>query len=146
MKRSSKTIVAAAAVVGLLVAALPATTHAGPKRKPKKFTAEGLVVGTGLVTHSDFIFECPEVPATQGVDAYVVEVPFEFGAKPSQVEVEATSVSWEPTVELSFYTYGCDQGELYVGAPTTVPAGTGFIVVQDLNGANVDFELTLTQR
>jgi hypothetical protein len=36
-------------------------------------------------------------------------------------------------------------GDLYVAAPATVPAGTGFIVVQDLQGA-VEFELTLTQR
>ncbi len=98
------------------------------------------------MTHENFVVQCPEIPATQGVDAYVVEVPPEFGAKPSQVRVEATSVTAEPTIELSFYGYGCDQGELYVGAPTTVPSGTRFIVVQDLQGVNVAFEATLTQR
>ncbi|HEX2058210.1 MAG TPA: hypothetical protein VHI71_07560 [Actinomycetota bacterium] len=145
MTRTLKTAVAAAVVVGLLVAAVPGTTHAA-KRKPKKFTAEGTVAAAGVVTHSNFILSCPDLPPTQGVDAYVVEVPMEFGAKPSEVVVEATSVSTQPTIELSFYGYACDQGDLYVDAPATVPAGTGFIVVQDLQGGNVNFELTLTQR
>lgn len=146
MGRMLKTAVAAAAVVGLLGGALPGTTHAAKRKpKPKTFTAEGTVAATGVMTHENFIVSCPEPPPTQGVDSYVVEVPMEFGAKPSQVVVEATSVTAEPAIELSFYGFGCDQGELYVKAPTTVPAGTGFIVVQDLQGANVDFELTLTQ-
>lgn len=146
MRRNTKRAFTAALVVGLLGAALPAATQAAPKKKPKKFTASGLIAGAGVATHANFIAQCPELPATQGVDAYVVEVPMEFGAKPSEATVKATSVSWEPAVELSFYTYGCQQGDLYVKAPTTVPAGTGFIVVQDLQGAAVEFELTLTQR
>ncbi|HEX2195828.1 MAG TPA: hypothetical protein VHJ76_02790 [Actinomycetota bacterium] len=145
MGRTVKTMLGAAAVAGLLAGAMPGQTYAA-KRKPKKFTASGTVAGVGVVTHENFIVSCPEPPPTQGVDAYVVEVPMEFGAKPSEVVVEATAVTAEPTIELSFYGYGCDQGELYVGAPTTVPPGTGFIIVQDLQGGNVDFELTLTQR
>lgn len=147
MGRSFKTILATSAALSLVVTALPGTTHAAAKRKPpKKFTAEGLVAGTGVVTHSEFIAQCPGLPASQGVDAYVIEVPWEFGAKPSEATVEVTSVSLNPAIELSFYGYGCDQGELYAEAPTTVPANTGFIVVQDLTGGNVNFELTLTQR
>ena len=146
MRRGLKTVLTAATAVALLGAALPASTQAKPKRKPKTFTAEGMIVGTGFATHSHFILQCPEVPETQGADAYVVEVPMEFGAKPSEVTVTATSVSVDPAVELSFYSYGCDQGDLYVNPPATVPAGTGYIVVQDTTGAAVDFELTLTQR
>ncbi|HEV2757811.1 MAG TPA: hypothetical protein VG318_18785 [Actinomycetota bacterium] len=146
MRLGLKKAVTAAIAIGLLGGALPATTQAGPKRKPKKFTASGLIAGAGLVTHSNFIAQCPDLPASQGVDAYVVEVPMEFGVKPSEATVKATSVSAEPTVELSYYSYGCAQGELYVKAPATVPAGTGFIVVQDIQGGAVDFELTLTQR
>jgi hypothetical protein len=145
MGQTLKTTMAATAALALLVGPMPGTTHAA-KRKPKTFTAEGTVAGVGLVTHDEFILQCPEPPATQGVDAYVVEVPLEFGAKASEVVVEATSVSVDPAIELSFYSYGCDQGELYVAPPATVPAGTGFIVVQDIQGGNVDFELTLTQR
>jgi hypothetical protein len=145
MGRSHKTMLAAAAAVALLAGVMPGATHAA-KRKPKTFTAEGTVAGAGFVTHGSFILQCPEPPTAQGVDAYVVEVPMEFGAKPSDVTVEATSVTTEPAIELSFYSYGCDQGDLYAKAPTTVPAGTGFIVVQDLQGGNVDFTLTLTQR
>ncbi|MDQ3915927.1 MAG: hypothetical protein M3323_11485 [Actinomycetota bacterium] len=146
MRRSLKTAITATVAAGLVVAALPAATHARPKRKPKTFTAEGLVVGVGVATHSNFILQCPDLPASQGLDAYVVEVPLEFAAKPSEATVKATSISAEPAVELSFYTYGCEQGDLYVKAPTTVPAGTGYIVVQDLQGGAVDFELTLIQR
>lgn len=146
MGRGLKTAFTAALAVGLVAAALPATTQAGQKRKPKTFTAEGLIAGTGLVTHANFIAQCPELPATQGVDAYVVEVPMEFGVKPSEATVKVSSVSVEPTVELSYYTYGCEQSEVYAKAPATVPAGIGYIVVQDLYGAAVDFELTLTQR
>lgn len=145
MGRIHTTLLAAAAAVALLAGVMPGASQAA-KRKPKTFTAEGSIAGTGFVTHSSFILQCPEVPATQGVDAYVVEVPMEFGARPSNVTVEATSVTTDPPIELSFYTYGCDQGDLYAEAPTTVPAGTGFIVVQDLQGGAVDFELTLTQR
>lgn len=146
MGRTLKTMMAATAALTLVTAALPGTTLAAAKRKPKKFTAEGTIAGAGIVTHSTFIAQCPEPPPTQGVDAYVVEVPMDFGLKASEVTVEATSVSYDPTIEVSFYTYGCDQGDLYVPTPATVPAGTGFIVVQDLQGGNVDFELTLTQR
>jgi hypothetical protein len=145
MGRTHKTLLAAVAALAVTAGALPATTHAAPRKKPKKFTAEGLIAGAGLLTHMEFIAQCPSPPASQGVDAYVVEVPMEFGLKASQVEVEATSVSADGQVELSFYGYGCDQGELYVPAPATVPAGTGFIVVQDITGGAVDFELTLTQ-
>lgn len=146
MRRTTKLVVGMT-IVALLAAALPSATQARPKRKPPKvYKAEGFVAGVGVVTHSNFIAQCPELPASQSVDAYVVEVPFDFGAAESQATVEATSVSLDPAVELSFYTYGCDQGELYVPAPTTVPAGTGYIVVQDLSGGNVNFELTLTQR
>ena len=146
MRRGLKTALTATIAVALLGAALPAATQAKPKRKPKTFTAEGLIVAAGVVTHSNFILQCPDLPASQGADAYVVEVPMEFGAKSSEVTVTATSVSADPTVELSFYDYGCGQGDLYVNPPTTVPAGTGYIVVQDLQGGAVDFELTLTQR
>ena len=145
MRASWKPVLTAALVAALLTGALPASTQAKPKRKPKTFTAEGTVYGAGVVTHSSFIAQCPEVPTTQGVDAYVVEIPMELAAKPSEATVEATSLVTDPSVELSFYTYGCEQGELYVGAPTTVPAGTGYIVVQDLNGAAFDFKLLLTQ-
>lgn len=145
MARTLKTMVAASAAVALLVGPLPGASHAA-KRKPKTFTATGAIVGTGLVTHYDFLLRCPEPPATQGVDAYVVEVPSEFGYKPSELTVEATALTMEPAIEVSFYSYGCDQGELFVPSPTTVPSGTGFIVVQDLQGGNVEFELTLTQR
>lgn len=146
MGRNLKTMIAATAAFALVAGAAPGVTHAAAKRKPKTFTAEGTIAGTGAVTHSTFILQCPEPPTAQGVDAYVVEVPLDFGLKPSAVTVEATSVSYSPEIELSFYSYGCDQGELYVPAPTTVPAGTGYIVVQDLQGGNVDFELTLTQK
>jgi hypothetical protein len=148
MRRSLKSAITAMVAVGMLGAAVPATTQAKPKAKPKPktFTASGLIAGAGFVTHSNFIAQCPEIPATQGVDAFVVEVPMEFAAKPSEATVKATSVSTDGTVELSYYTYGCDQGELYANPPTTVPAGTGYIVVQDLFGGAVDFELTLTQK
>lgn len=145
MRRTTKLIMTATIVAGM-GAALPGATQAAGKREPKVYKAEGLIVGAGVATHSNFIFQCPELPASQGADAYVVEVPLEFGTKPSKVTVEATSVSLDSEVELSFYSYGCEQGELYVNPPATVPAGTGFIVVQDLSGAAVDFELTLTQR
>ena len=146
MRRGLRTVLTATTAVALLGAALPVSTQAQPKRKPKTFTAEGTIVGAGVATHSNFIFQCPELPATQGADAYVVEVPMEFGAKPSEATVTASSVSLEPAVELSFYTFGCEQRDLYVNPPVTVPAGTGYIVVQETTGVAVDFELTLTQR
>jgi hypothetical protein len=146
MRLGWKTTVIAATAVALLGAALPGATYASPKRKPKTYTTEGMVYGVGVVTHSTFIVQCPEIPPTQGVDAYIVEVPMEFAVKPASVTVEATSVSYSPEVELSYYTYGCGQGELYAKAPGTMPAGTGYIVVQDLQGGAVDFELTLTQK
>lgn len=147
MPRLKRTITTAI-TVGLLAGALPGAIEAAPRRKPKPktFTAEGLIAAPGTVTHASWIAQCPEPPTAQGADAYIVEVPDEFTAKPSEAVVEATSVSTDNTVELSFYDYGCGQGELYVPAPTTVPAGTKFIVVQDLGGGAVDFKLTLTQQ
>ena len=145
MTRNRKRIVAAI-VVGTFVCAVAAPTGAAPRRKPKRFSAQGTIHGVGLVTHYDFLLNCPGIPTTQGVDAYVVEVPAEFQAKPSEVEAEATSsVSAHPVLEMSFYSSGCDQGDLYVTGAATLPAGTGFIVVQDIQGGAVEFELTIKQ-
>ena len=146
MRTTPKTLIAATLAVTLLGAIAAAPTGAATRRKPKKFTTTGTIAAAGLVTHYDFLLNCPEVPTTQGVDAYVVEVPADFQAKPSTLTAEAdSSVSADPALEMSFYSVGCDQGDLYVPSGTTVPVGTGFIVVQDIQGGAVEFELTLTQ-
>ena len=146
MKTSPKTLIAVVLAATLLGVIAAGPSGAATRRKPKKFTTTGSIAAFGLVTHYDFLLNCPSVPTTQGVDAYVVEVPAGFQLKPSEVTAEATSsVSTQPSLEMSFYSAGCDQGELYVESPTTVPAGTGYIVVQDLIGGAVEFELTLTQ-
>lgn len=146
MRTSPKTLIAATLAATLLGAVAAGPTGAATRRKPKKFTTTGTIAAVGLVTHYDFLLSCPDVPATQGVDAYVVEVPPDFQLKPSTVTAEATSsLSADPALEMSFYSVGCDQGELYVESPATVPIGTGYIVVQDLQGGAVEFELTLTR-
>lgn len=132
--------------MALLFAASAPPSGAAPKRAKKKtFKAEGTFYGVGVLTHENFIVQCPELPTTQGVDAYVVQVPIEFGSKDSIATVVAKSTTLDGVVELSLYGFGCSQGELYLKPPLVVPAGTGFIIVQDLQGANGSFELKLTQ-
>ena len=146
MRTSPKTLIAVALAATLLGATAAGPSGAATRRKPKRFTTTGSVATFGLVTHYEFLLNCPSIPTTQGVDAYVVEVPADFQLKPSAVTAEATSsVSTDSMLEMSFYSAGCDQGELYVESPATVPAGTGYILVQDIIGGAVEFELTLTQ-
>jgi hypothetical protein len=148
MRTNPKRLVVATLGAVLIGALIAGPTMAGPRRKPKpkKFTESGTIAAAGLVTHYDFLLNCPGAPATQGVDAYVVEVPADFQLEASTATADVTtSVSADPALEMSFYSVGCGQGELYVPSPATVPAGTGYIVVQDIQGGAVEFDLTLSQ-
>lgn len=134
-----------AVVLGGLTAA-PA--HSKTQKQPKTFRESGSIVTWGTVTHMDFIVECPNIPLTQGLDSYVVEIPPELWNVPAIVELEMSQVGAGGTGgNLAFYSTSCEQGELTVPTPTTLPYGTRFIVVEpDPFNANITFDLTIKPR
>ncbi len=146
IRRRSTAVVAVA--LALLIAAPAGSAPERRERRVKKaFTAEGSFYSNTGITHTEFIFKCPEMPASQGVDGYVIELPPYFTTRSSVATVKATGVSvGRQDIELSFYSYGCEQGELFNRAPVEVPPFTRYIIVEDLTGARVDFQLTLTEK
>ena len=137
----------ASLIVAVAVLATLGTPGAAAERKVRRYTVAGSIRAAGLQTHMEFIFTCPYPPKTQGIGAYVVDVPPAFREPRSTVNVVHTAAaSMEPDIELSFYSSDCDQVDLLETPPVTMPPDIAFIVVEDTNGAVVDFELTLTQR
>ena len=133
--------------IGVLGAALVAPSGAEARGTPRSFTVEGEILTMAPVTHGEFMTTCPTLPVTQGLGAFVVEVPQEFVTRPARATVKSTAAaSLHPGIELSFVTAACERIALFESPPVTVPPGTAFIVVEDVRGVGIEFELTLTQR
>jgi hypothetical protein len=85
---------------------------------------------------------------TQGLGAFVVEVPDSFIWQPMRATAKSSAAaSLQPGIEVTFYSSACERGGLFfVAPPVTVPRGTAFIVVEDVRGVDIEFELTLTRK
>lgn len=140
-------------LAGLGLSLLLLTTSAAPssalsekssKKKPKRFTAEGSLMGGYIITHMEFIARCPEMPVTQGLDGYVVEIPYRFATGDYVVDVTGTStVGVGSHFDVSFYSFNCSQGEVIMEPPQVVPAGTRFILVGRILSAASTFKLEI---
>lgn len=143
--RNRSRIVAVALVFLIVAIALGPVSSVAAKRagKRKPYKVSGQSLGPGPATHYAFIFTCPEIPPTSGVAGSVIEVPSAYSNGKNVVSVVGTSTGLGGPWYVSFYSYSCDQGDLLVDSPATVPAGTGFIVVEQLTEANGTFELMI---
>ncbi|HVF53935.1 MAG TPA: hypothetical protein VNC78_10090 [Actinomycetota bacterium] len=144
----------AAAILSLVVMLLSASTStslAAPQREPGKkrasFVAQGSILapGTTPITLMDWSRSCPELPATQGVSAYIFEMPESFLTSRSAAYVEGTAVGADFGYRLWFFDDACSASVCCSDAPAKVPRATKFIyVTQYFDGAS-EFELTVTR-
>lgn len=151
-------IVALMLVLGLAAGALagPAAAKKKKKKKGKKkppvtFTAEGSLAGGnpsdymagGGVTRNEFLATCA-IPASQGVDGYVIEVP----AAVSKVNSDAALTGSDLIgydLDMYFFTDTCaPNGEASTAGGDEfgfMPAGTSYVLVSAFVGAEVTFTL-----
>lgn len=161
MKKSLVAGLAALLVLGMIGA--PAAT-AKKKKKVKKpvpqtitFEQEGTIrvpapssAALFGVTDGEFlaVHECGQMPATQGHDAYVVEIPAEYQTGSATLQVAGTDATGAHDLDVYLYDASCSLMEPYIteGADPsgTILAGAKWAVVSLFAGANASFKLTGT--
>lgn len=162
MRKSLAIAIAALLVLGLVGAP---SALAKKKKKKKKAPATKTITfeesGTiaipapsslvlGGVTEIEFTIAhgCASLPASQGVDGHVVEVPEEFRAGDATLEVLGSDATGAYDLDVYFYDAGCGLMEPYmtdgVDPSGAIPPGAAWAVVDLLVGANASFDLTGT--
>ena len=141
-------------VACLLGAALALPAEAKKKKKKKKkppvtFQTEGsfaaanpaTIEGYG-VTQNEFVNTCA-IPASQGLDGYVIELPKKVTKVTSTVTVSGGDASGIYDLDMYFFDKDCASkgaastaGEDETGA---MPAGTKYVVVSAFWGVDVNF-------
>lgn len=151
------------ALVLALTAALVGPAAAGKKKKkkkgPKPYVSETVTLAVGHpvfhsasgslvgVTPQEFLQNC-SIPSSNGLDAYVFEVPEDYLEIDATVRAKADSA---PVVahDLDIYMFDADCNEtLYfnnVGTDETgiKPAGTSFVLIHNYAGDTVDAHIEL---
>ena len=152
-------------VVLAIVATLGMPAMAGKKKKPKPFTSEDGIIAVphtllyatsgevNSVTANEFENLC-QIPATNGLDAYVWEVPAEYQTIESTIESASTADAYN--LYIFFYKEDCtlqsyslqatSATELIQQAPKgLMPAGTHYVLMANFLGdpaATINFTLT----
>lgn len=135
--------------------ALPAS--AGKKKKPIKFSAEGAfdvgnpadyMANAGLV-RNELELTCA-LPASQGTDGFVIELPAELQKVESDASLEGADATGGPDMDMYFYDESCiSTGEVAttdLSEYGIIPAGTKWVVVSAWIGADVSFTLDAVER
>jgi hypothetical protein len=107
------------------------------------FAAEGTVDGSTAaesVTENSFKVSCDEIPPTQGIDAYIFQLPAAGNGEVAKATPLSNDGPGDPNINMAFYGADCvertpraESDEVTETAP--LPAGTKFvvaIVVQDM--------------
>jgi hypothetical protein len=154
-----KNIVVAILLLGL-VAALAAPAGAKKKKKVKPYKSETVTIQAGhpafystsgtivSVTAQEFFQTCSVPQASNGVDAYVFEVPKAYQKITASIEAIGESVS-PAGYDLDLYLYdkACKNVGVYNAAGTdeygVLAKGTSFIVLHAYAGNPVDAFVTL---
>ena len=136
-------------VVGLVAAvaagslAIAAPSSAGERKKPLTFKASGSLLapspidlfGQGI-TRTEFTTACA-VPATQGLDGYVIELPKKMTLVDSTVYTEATGLVGLNLLDLFFFSEDCTEMGDFLGSDEGVPVipqGTKYVLVTNWFG------------
>lgn len=146
-----------AIITALLPGALVAPAGAGPT----SFEASGSFVvggedgwlagGSSNVTKREFVDSC-EIPTTQGVEGYVIQLPGALSQFAGEARVEWTQSTPYDDIFMEFYGSECGfngQAGIYdaYGESEEVgsfPAGTSYVLVAATRGLLVEFVLTVT--
>ena len=146
-----------ALILGLLAGALSMPADAKKKKKVKPYVTSGSIAighpgsaeaGVGVVL-TEFTDTCG-VPASQGTDGYVVEIPATHMKKPAVVSAAGLSATGGYDIDLFWYNDACAELGRAVDIGTdqiaSVPAGTKYVLVTSWEpvGAGVEFTFTVT--
>ena len=141
-----------AVTLGLLAGAAVAPAEAKKKKKkkpPVTFQAEGSLItsnpgdlnGAGI-TRNEFTAQCA-IPASQGLDGFVIELDEKISAVTSMVQVTGTDATGMHDLDLYFFDDGCGAtGESSTEAADefgTMVAGTKYVLVTAFTGAEIAF-------
>ena len=147
-----------ALTVALAIMVAPTTALAGKKKGPKPYTSEAVSIQMGHpvfngnsgtivgLTAQEFMNTC-SIPASNGFDAYVFEVPADY--QKIEAQLEAVGAGGVYAYDLDVYTFdsscamtsaqnspGTDQtGYLF--------KGTAYVLVHDYEPGPIDVTLTL---
>lgn len=150
-----RTIVVAL-TLGLLAGAASMPAEAKKKkRKLKPYVTSGSIAvghpanfeaGVGLV-RGEFLETC-SIPASQGTDGYVVEIPATHMKKPAAVTAAGSSVTGGYDLDLFFYDAACAEVGMAADIGTdqmgSIPAGTKYVLVNSWEPAGVGIDFTFT--
>ena len=151
------------ALTALVILCLAMGTLAGPavakkkkKRAPVTFEATGsfLVANPGEfanglgITHNEFQQTCA-IPATQGLDGFVVELSKQISAVTANVIVTGSDATGIHDLDMNFYDAECNS----TGVASTeasdemgvFPAGTKYVVVTAFYGVELEFTLNAAE-
>lgn len=146
--RRSLVLALVACLLGAFVA-LPAEA-AKKKKKPVTFKTEGsfavanpATLEQGGVTQNEFTTTCA-IPASQGLDGYVIELPAKVGKVTSTVSATGGDTTGIYDLDMYFYDKDC----VFKSASSTagsdeqgaMPSGTKYVVVAAFWGVGVDFQ------
>ena len=154
MKKLFAMLIAATLVLGVLAGP---SAFAGKKKKTRTVTLEesgSMIVPAPSsavlfgITEGEFVNTCA-MPASQGVDAWVVELPEDFRLGTALIEVVGADVTGAHDVDVYFYDSGCSLMNDYslTGGPNesgSIAPGAAWVVVDLFLGANATFDLKAT--
>ena len=143
--------VVVAVTLGLLAGAAVAPAEAKKKKKkaPVTFTAEGSFalgnpgdLNDAGITRQEFLAQCA-VPATQGLDGFVIELDDKISAVTSNAQVTGGDASGMHDLDLYFFDDACaPTGSSSTAAADefgVMPAGTQYVLVTAFTGLEVTF-------
>jgi len=150
-------LIALALILGLVgaVSAAPAIAKKKKKKPPITFEASGTIAISNpgslegaSITGNEFVETCA-IPATQGVDGFVVELSDEISKVTSTVGVSGSDATGIHDLDMYFFTADCAP----TGAASTgdadeagvFGAGTKYVLVNAFYGAQLEFTLTATE-
>ena len=149
-------LMVAVLITGLFAGAAISPADAKKKRKPVTFEAAGTLafgnpsdyIAEGGLTRNEFISNCA-VPASQGVDGYVIEVPAKLSAVTSNVQLAGSDLTGQHDLDMYFFNASCDSiGEMSSTAADEVgvmPPGTRYVLVSAFFGVEIEFTFNATE-
>lgn len=149
-------------VAALALGAIAAPSAVAGKKKKKKsavtktFEESGTIaapavtgIAIGGLTTAEFVLlnECASLPASQGFDGHIVEIPADFRLGSAELEILG-SAAGTYDLDAYFYDAGCGLMEPYMrdGADPKgpIPPGAAWIAIELFVGANTSFDLKAT--
>ena len=150
-------------IIGLVVAlaaalAAPAAQAKKKKKGPKPYTSEEVSVAIGHpvfssasgtlvgVTPQEFIQTCA-LPGSNGVDAYVFEVPKAYQKIQASIEATGAAQGIDHDVDIYLFDSSCASKGAFNAAGTdesgVLASGTAFIVLHNYTGGPTTMQFTL---